>query len=88
MAEVLNGNGDHREDHPNGEILVGLLTTQMPIVVAITSDDRFIIGIPPVCYDHLFQIDSFVGNSSCVSKEMDDSRNKILPNLLMYTEIQ
>lgn len=56
-------------------------------VAAITSDDSVVVGIPAISYDHLYNITSFFGNSACVTKEMDETRHKILPNLVKYKKI-
>jgi hypothetical protein len=56
-------------------------------VAAIHSNDSVIIGLPAISYDHLYNIESFIGNSLCVSKDMDENRNKILPNLVQYKKV-
>lgn len=64
-------------DDPNAEYYVA----------AIFSEDSVIVGIPAVSYDHLYNIAGFLGNSECVSKEMDEYRNKVLPNFVQYKKV-
>jgi hypothetical protein len=53
-------------------------------LAAISSEDSVLVGIPAISYDHLYNMEKFPGVSECVSKEMDEHRNKHVPFIKKY----